>query len=204
MKNTFISQKPEPSGVPQAPENGSSGHGIRLTGSSLACGVFLLLVAMPLAYMTGVMVGRDNPLQPLPAEVAQSDRTEQGAESAENAETDGQKDDDQKSDTENAGKEILGPAELSFSRVLRAAPGEKVAAPGENRRYAMTGGPDSNATQPKMVPGMSPAVIMGPPEPPAEKASTYDFVFQVATYRTLNSAEQTRQRLENKGYRIRL
>ena len=75
MKNTFISQKPEPSGVPQAPENGSSGHGIRLTGSSLACGVFLLLVAMPLAYMTGVMVGRDNPLQPLPAEVAQSDRT---------------------------------------------------------------------------------------------------------------------------------
>ena len=204
LKNTFISQKPEPSGVPQVPENGSSGHGIRLTGSSLACGVFLLLVAMPLAYMTGVMVGRDNPLQPLPAEVAQSDRTEQGAESAENAETDGQKDDDQKSDTENAGKEILGPAELSFSRVLRAAPGEKVAAPGENRRYAMTGGPDSNATQPKMVPGMSPAVIMGPPEPPAEKASTYDFVFQVATYRTLNSAEQTRQRLENKGYRIRL
>ena len=196
MRNTFISQKGEPAKAAPAPEHRPAGHGFRLTGSSIACGVFLLLVAMPLSYMAGVMVGRSNPVQPLP------DRA--GSEADSQPEEAGQDDDAAKEDSAAAGKEILGPAELSFSRVLRAAPGEKVPAPGENFRFGPAAGPNSNATQPKMVPGMSPAVIMGPPEPPAEKAAAYDFVFQVATYRTLKSAEQTRQRLENKGYRVRL
>ena len=39
-------------------------RGFRLTLSSLVCTLFLLAVALPLAYMAGVMVGRSCPVAP--------------------------------------------------------------------------------------------------------------------------------------------
>ena len=197
--------------------------GFRLTISSLVCTLFLLAVALPLAYMAGVMVGRSCPVAPTAVERMKDEeqaRVEEAreareagsaeearhAQNAKNAKdgSAGAKASAQEDAGSAAGSQaILGPAELSYSRVLRAAPGEKVQEP-KPVRFAPAVDKEKEAAMPKMAPGMSPAVIEGPPEPPAQKADAYDFVFQVATVDSLAKAEDLRLKIEEKGYRTRL
>ncbi|MBR4747393.1 MAG: hypothetical protein IK061_08380 [Desulfovibrio sp.] len=203
--------------------------GFRLTISSLVCTLFLLAVALPLAYMAGVMVGRSCPVAPTAVERMKDEeqarveeareareaqeagsageaRHAQHARTAKNAKDGraGAKVPAQEEAGSAAGSQaILGPAELSYSRVLRAAPGEKVQEP-KPVRFAPAVDKEKEAAMPKMAPGMSPAVIEGPPEPPAQKADAYDFVFQVATVDSLAKAEDLRLKIEEKGYRTRL
>jgi hypothetical protein len=191
--------------------------GFRLTVSSLVCTLFLLAVALPLAYMAGVMVGRSCPVAPTAVE-RMKDEEQARADEAREAREAGELRKDRHAGDERAGAQdpaqeeaggasgsqaILGPAELSYSRMLRAAPGEKVQEP-KPVRFAPAVDKEKEAAMPKMAPGMSPAVIEGPPEPPAQKADAYDFVFQVATVDSLAKAEDLRLKIEEKGYRTRL
>lgn len=182
-------------------------RGFRLTLSSLVCTLFLLAVALPLAYMAGVMVGRSCPVAPTAVERMKDEeqaRAEEAREAREAGDEPAGAREPGAEDAAGAGSQaILGPAELSYSRVLRAAPGEKVQEP-RPARFAPAVDKEKEAAMPKMAPGMSPAVIEGPPEPPAQKADAYDFVFQVATVDSQASAEDLRLKIEEKGYRTRV
>ncbi len=179
-------------------------RGFRLTLSSLVCTLFLLAVALPLAYLAGVMAGRSCPVAPTAVERMKDEEQARAEEAREARQARAGEDALAKEKAEAAGaQDVLGPAELSYSRVLRAAPGEKVQEP-RPARFAPAVDKEKEAAMPKMAPGMSPAVIEGPPEPPAQKADAYDFVFQVATVDSQASAEDLRLKIEEKGYRTRV
>ena len=187
------------------PTSGSgTRRGFRLTLSSLVCTLFLLAVALPLAYMAGVMVGRSCPVAPTAVERMKDEEQARAEEAREARQARAGEESPEEEQAGAAGAQaVLGPAELSYSRVLRAAPGEKVQEP-KPVRFAPAVDKEKEAAMPKMAPGMSPAVIEGPPEPPAQKADAYDFVFQVATVDSLAKAEDLRLKIEEKGYRTRL
>ena len=92
-----------------------------------------------------------------------------------------------------------------FSRVLRAAPGEKIPEPGQIRPLkpvVPAGRTGEEAVA--QTPGMSPATASGPQEAPAMKADMYDFVFQIAAYKAKSKAEDMRMLLEAEGFRSKL
>lgn len=170
-----------------------------MTLSSLACSFFLFVIAILLSYLSGIMLGRSHPIvstSPLPTAVRE--RMLRGAN------PDGELAKGEHSDGKASVQKILEPGELAFSRMLRAAPGEILSETAVIRPLAPAVSRGPNGTLAKMPPGMSPAVIEGPPQPPAQKADTYDFVFQVAAYRTQAMADRLRLRIESKGYRGKL
>ena len=186
-----------------SPSGSGARPGFRLTLSSLVCTLFLLAVALPLAYLAGVMAGRSCPVAPTAVERMKDEEQARAEEAREARQARAGEDALAKEKAEAAGaQDVLGPAELSYSRVLRAAPGEKVQE--RPARFAPAVDREKDAARPKMAPGMSPAVIEGPPEPPAQKADAYDFVFQVATVDTPAHAEELRLKIEEKGYRTRI
>ena len=109
-------------------------RGFRLTLSSLVCTLFLLAVALPLAYMAGVMVGRSCPVAPTAVERMKDEeqaRAEEAREAREAGDEPAGAREPGAEDAAGAGSQaILGPAELSYSRVLRAAPARRCRSPG--------------------------------------------------------------------------
>lgn len=191
-------------------------RGIQFTAQRLFGSLFLLFVAMLVTYMAGVMVGRHQ----LDTELllARSLPEEPAAQMADKAEAKtkakGAKASQAEDEEENEDKEetfsILKPQELAFSRFLRAAPGEKVSEPKPLEIFKPIMLPSTNSTRRvdvpvPMAPGMSPATAGGgPPEKPEQAADLYDFVFQVAAFRSAEDAEETRIQLEAEGFRSRL
>ncbi len=177
----------------------SGRRGVVLTGQRLFSATALLLVLMPLVYMGGVLAGRWQVERELaavnPMAVLQKAQSEgSGSAGAEGV------------GSSTTADSILKPQELTFSRMLRAAPGEKPDL-GKIRPFqpAVAPAPKQDADgQPVMAPGMSPAVPSGPPEPPAQEATLFDFVFQIAAFHSTTKAEEMRIRLEAEGFRSRM
>lgn len=186
---------------------------VRLTGQRIFCGVCLLLVLMPLVFMGGVLAGRSQLEKELAAESPMAALTEEQQTQTEKTP---QQDTTEGAKEEKSGDAILKPQELTFARVLRAAPGEKVPEFGKIRPLEPVKPrvpkpiPDGDQlgqqvlTEPVMAPGMSPAVESGPPEPPTQEADLFDFVFQVAAFHSAAKAEEMRMRIEAEGFRSRM
>lgn len=210
LHNTFEKVKDSPAGeaetfgeVRQGIRMRPQGRGVQLTGQRFFGCLFLLFVAMLVVYMAGVMVGRhqlDRELlwaEKMPQEKSEESAKPQDAGGEEEASQEGSAD----------GSRILKPQELAFSRFLRAAPGEKVSEPKplENFKPFVPATNSTAVVQVPMAPGMSPATAGGgPPEKPERAAELYDFVFQVAAFRSPADAEETRIQLEAEGFRSRL
>lgn len=208
--NTFEKVKDSPAGeaetfgeVRQGIRMRPQSRGVQLTGQRFFGCLFLLFVAMLVVYMAGVMVGRhqlDRELlwaEKMPQEKSEESAKPQDAGGEEEASQEGSAD----------GSRILKPQELAFSRFLRAAPGEKVSEPKplENFKPFVPATNSTTVVQVPMAPGMSPATAGGgPPEKPETAAELYDFVFQVAAFRSSADAEETRIQLEAEGFRSRL
>ena len=177
--------------------------GVRVSGSVLACAVFLLTVAIPLAYLGGVMIGREYPVREKTEAELLAEAVERPAAVEHVTGRKAQEPDE--ADKEPVSR-ILRPYELGFSRLLHMAPGEKEV--GRVRPLAPAVDPRARAAaqpaMPEMLPGMSPAVAEGPPQPPTQKAEAYDFVFQVAAFRGMTAAESAKRRLESAGYKASL
>ncbi len=204
------------------------GRGIVLTGQRLFCTVLLLACALPLAYLGGMVTGRHVAMREnMPA--WQQEQQAAGAEARSGEKNSAGSPDESPSDGSQPGTQaIIPPQELTFARVLRAAPGEKEpetglrgvhpfrpAVPADGQagqaqpRNGQTAQSDEapqagQAPEPAMAPGMSPARVTGPPEPPQQAAELYDFVFQIAAFRAQSQADLMRLRVEAEGYRSRL
>lgn len=220
MANTPVHTVPQPGKREPSPARGAAGEpssaplpvrGVRVSLAALVCSVFLLVVATPLSYLCGVMIGREYPVraktemevwaEKAGEQARASAAARRGAEGAAGT-SEG-----------DVSSRILSPQELSFARLLHVPPGEKdvahmrplaPAVPRDTQKKRPAGEEDVPGLAEAMPPGMSPAVVEGPPQPPARKADTFDFVFQVAAYRGTAAAEGLRLRLESRGYRARL
>ncbi len=195
---------------------------IQLTAHRLFGGLFLLFVAMIVSYMAGVIMGRQQLDQELllarsmPGETAEGKADASGGSDAASETKDAAQTkkagDAEEEETKDGHFSILKPQELAFSRFLRAAPGEKVQEPRSLEIYKPIVLPTTNSTlrtdvplDVPMAPGMSPATAGGgPPQKPEQAADLYDFVFQVAAFRSAQDAEETRIQLEAEGFRSRL
>ena len=158
-------------------------RGLRLKPGTLAAVAFLFVATLVLAYLGGVMAGRSH--WRAPQETAEAE-----APVAED---------------ENAPEEhgaVLHPSDLRFATALRALPGEKPPPPPPQPDKQKEG------AAPAMPPGMRPAVPPGQTPPPPVKPTTpptvFDFVFQVAAFKDMESVDDIRQRLEGRGYRTRM
>ncbi len=172
------------SASPASVSSPDTARGLRLKPGTLAAAAFLFVAALVLAYLGGVMAGRSRWTPPvdggsgatLPASGAPAD--ERGP--------------------------VLQPSDLRFATALRAVPGEKPPAPpppsGKEK--------EKEDALPAMPPGMRPAVPPGQTPPPPVKAATpatvFDYVFQVAAFKDMESVDDIRQRLEGRGYRTRM
>ncbi len=193
---------PDADGV-REPESDSSGQkGIRLTGQRIFYTFCLMMVLMPVAFVSGILYGRYDAEQ---EHALQSPMARIQQEAAAGDEQQGEKEASEKEAAPAPEETILKPQELMFSRVLRAAPGEKIPEPGQIRPLkpvVPTGRSGEDAVA--QTPGMSPATASGPQEAPAMKADMYDFVFQIAAYKSKSKAEDMRMRLEAEGFRSKL
>ncbi len=174
--------------------------GIRLTGQRIFYTFCLMMVLMPVAFVSGILYGRYDAEQ---EHALQSPMARIQQEAAAGNEEEGEK---EASEKEAQPEEtILKPQELMFSRVLRAAPGEKIPEPGQIRplKPVVPAGKTGEEAV-AQTPGMSPATASGPQEAPAMKADMYDFVFQIAAYKAKSKAEDMRMRLEAEGFRSKL
>lgn len=157
-------------------------RGLRLKPGTLAAIVFLFMATLVLAYLGGIMAGRSHwhapqAEAPAPAPEEETPAEEHGP--------------------------VLRPSELRFATALRVAPGEKPLTPPPP--------PSDKAKEgslPAMPPGMRPAVPPGqtppPPVKPTAPATVFDYVFQVAAFKDMESVDDIRQRLEGRGYRTRM
>ena len=191
---------PEADGA-REPEGVTPGKkGIRLTGQRIFYTFCLMMVLMPVAFVSGILYGRYDAEQ---EHALKSPMARIQQEAAAGDEEDGEK---EASEKEVQPEEtILKPQELMFSRVLRAAPGEKIPEPGQIRPLkpvVPAGRTGEEAVA--QTPGMSPATASGPQEAPAMKADMYDFVFQIAAYKAKSKAEDMRMLLEAEGFRSKL
>lgn len=206
----------EDTGCPRHKDEHEDAHddlepgGVRLTGQRFFGGLFILFVAVPLVYLGGFLAGRSALEEELAlasdipkSAVEQPDVSEEasgepdGKDAARDRARNGRK-------GEESDDGILKPQELAFSRFLRAAPGEKVSEPKPLQNLPPAVPKDDPAAVP-MTPGMSPASATGgPPEKPEQTASLYDFVYQVAAFRTQEDAETARIQIEAEGFRSRL
>ena len=191
---------PDADSVREPEDVSSEQKGIRLTGQHIFYTVTLMLVLMPVAFVSGVLYGRceaeqEHAMQSPMAKIQQ----EALAENERAEEKEGSEKESQPEET------ILKPQELTFSRMLRAAPGEKIPEPGQIRplKPAATSAKDGEEAV-AQTPGMSPATASGPQEAPAMKADMYDFVFQIAAYKAKSKAEDMRMRIESEGFRSKL
>lgn len=196
------SARPRGDSGPAGPDEAGQG-GVLLTGQRLFCTLCLLLVLMPLVYMGGVLAGRHQVERELAARSPMA-----ALQKAPEASGEAGEEEDAQAGGSQPGDVILKPQELTFSRVLRAAPGEKVPELGQIRPFkpvvAAPAKPADDAA-PAMAPGMSPAVESGgPPEPPAQEADLFDFVFQIAAFHSAAKAEEMRMRIEAEGFRSRM
>lgn len=158
-------------------------RGLRLKPGTLAAVAFLFVAALVLAYLGGIMAGRSHWHAPLP---------ETADAAAPATET-----------PEDERGPVLHPSDLRYATALRVAPGEKPLTPSPPP-------PDQgkDGAPPAMPPGMRPAVPPGqkppPPAKPTNPATVFDFVFQVAAFKDMESVDDIRQRLEGRGYRTRM
>ena len=158
-------------------------RGLRLKPGTLAAVAFLFVAALVLAYLGGIMAGRSHWHAPLP---------ETADAAAPATET-----------PEDERGPVLHPSDLRYATALRVAPGEKPLTPPPPP-------PDQgkDGAPPAMPPGMRPAVPPGQKPPPPAKPTTpgtvFDFVFQVAAFKDMESVDDIRQRLEGRGYRTRM
>lgn len=171
------------SASPPLPSSGSKVRGLRLKPGTLAAVAFLFVAALVLAYLGGIMAGRSHWHAP---QVAADDAPE--TEAAPPADEHGP---------------VLHPSDLRYATALRVAPGEKPLTP-----PPPPAGKDKEGAAPAMPPGMRPAVPPGqtppPPVRPTSPATVFDYVFQVAAFKDMESVDDIRQRLEGRGYRTRM
>lgn len=158
-------------------------RGLRLKPGTLAAIAFLFVAALVLAYLGGIMAGRSHWHAP---QVEAADEPAQARETP----------------ADEHGP-VLHPSDLRFATALRTPPGEKPLTP--------SGPPPDKGREggtPPMPPGMRPAVPPGqtppPPARPTSPATIFDYVFQVAAFKDMESVDDIRQRLEGRGYRTRL
>lgn len=192
---------PDADSVRDPEDISSEQKGIRLTGQFVFYTVFLMMVLMPVSFVSGLLYGRceaeqEYALQSPMAKIQQ----EALAENEQAEEKDASEKEAQPEET------ILKPQELTFSRMLRAAPGEKIPEPGQIRPLKPAAAPSVKEGEEAVAqtPGMSPATASGPQEAPAMKADMYDFVFQIAAYKARSKAEDMRMRIESEGFRSKL
>lgn len=156
---------------------------LRLRLSSVAAAVFLAFVAMGIAYIFGVMSGRDARQQPLALE-AETIRNNDGGP----AEGSGDGEDSR----------ILAAEDLEFARILR----------NEKPMPQKDTGPAENppAAGPPQRPEQDPESARAQPENKTveDGGKIYDFVFQLAAFRDEGAADNLRQALEGYGLRTRL
>lgn len=158
-------------------------RGLRLKPGTLAAVAFLFVAALVLAYLGGILAGRSHWHAPLPET---ADASAPAAESP-----------------EDERGPVLHPSDLRFATALRAVPGEKAPTPPPTPSDK-----EKEGAPPAMPPGMRPAVPPGqkppPPAKPTTPATVFDYVFQVAAFKDMESVDDIRQRLEGRGYRTRM
>ena len=165
--------------------SGSRIRGLRLKPGTLAAVAFLFVAALVLAYLGGIMAGRSHWHAP---------QVESGDTPAPEAETEAPADEH---------GPVLHPSDLRYATALRVAPGEKPLTP-----PPPPADKNKEGAAPAMPPGMRPAVPPGqtppPPAKPTSPATVFDYVFQVAAFKDMESVDDIRQRLEGRGYRTRM
>ena len=165
--------------------SGSKARGLRLKPGTLAAVAFLFVAALVLAYLGGIMAGRSHWHAPQVGD-GNIPAPETGMEPP----------------TDEHGP-VLHPSDLRYATALRVAPGEKPLTPPPAPTDK-----GKEGTAPAMPPGMRPAVAPGqtppPPAKPASPATVFDYVYQVAAFKDMESVDDIRQRLEGRGYRTRM
>lgn len=156
--------------------------------SSIVAVSFLAVAALSLAYIGGVMVGRDSCPVPV-TEVVREDAPPEEKKAAEDESPDAQK--------------ILTAEELEFARVLR----------GEKKRPPKASQPETNPDEKKEETTVASPQAVKPdarPDVPAEPAAEiapvapgglFDYVFQVGVFGNESGADNLRQKLEGFGLR---
>ncbi len=174
-------------------------RGVALTGQRFFYVLGLMLVLMPLAYVAGMLVGRHQLDRELSASnpMTMLEKRDSSAPVKEDVEA------------QNSQDGILKPQELTFARVLRAAPGEKILEPGQLHLFKplvpQRDGRTAEENKSSTAPGTSQtAGSINPSEPPEREDAVYDFVFQIAAFHSATKAEEMRVRLEAEGFRTRM
>lgn len=172
------------------PGDANTGSGIvgsdraHLRVSTILTMVFVGITAIVLAYIGGVMSGR---------QMAQVDKQPPASPPMNSSTPSG--------DQERAG-EILAPEDLEFARVLRGQPAVKdkkiIVAPVP----AMPG----KAKEPinPVTEKLGESVLDGEPRPLPPPTELYDYIFQVGAFKDEKSSDNLRQKLEGYGFRTRL
>ncbi|MDR1856891.1 MAG: SPOR domain-containing protein [Desulfovibrio sp.] len=196
MKNVSLSD---------VPEHSPSKRTLRLPLSSVLAICVCVVAAMALAYLYGVMQGRDSASSQRQNSIVVEGRKQEESEAAKGG--------------------VLPPEELGYVQALRdeaggrgrrpvpAAPGQTP--PGPQTTPGADAAPGSNpaaGTAPGTAPGTRAAPPGAAPEAPVitttEKGRVqgkmYDFVFQVAAYKDEGSGDGLRQRLEGRGFRTQM
>lgn len=169
-------------------KNGSAHPRLRL--SSVVAVFFLAIAALSLAYIGGVMVGRDSCPVPV-TEVVREDAPPEEKAASEEESPDTQK--------------ILAAEELEFARVLR----------GEKKRLPKASQPEANydekkreatadAQQTVKPEAKTDAPVASPAEAsvsPVAAGGLFDYVFQVGVFGNEAGADNLRQKLEGFGLR---
>lgn len=172
---------------------------MRLRPSSIVAGLFLSIAAMGVAYIGGVMSGRD---------AARREREKPIVCIGENAIEAPAMIGEVSGEAEKAVEEkgILSPEELEFARVLRnerAAP--KIDA---EKDLAPAAGPADKKSeeQPENEPPLHDKGAGGEAREPAPEniGAIYDYVFQIGAFKDEAMADKLRETLEGQGFRTRM
>ncbi len=188
---------------------------IKLTFSALVTAGIVLFIGIAWSFVLGVMVGRGyNPEKKVPqlASLLPDERKAQTAPP---------------NISEQIPKgEVMKPEDLGFMTSLKGKPGEKgVSAPApaknvndpkmrplSNSMAAVQGGAGTPASQASTQGTTPPPAIQPtasqpakqPAVPPQPKQNQFDYTWQVATFKDMDSVDKLRARLEGQGLRSRV
>lgn len=177
--------------------------------TTLLAAMFLVLMAIVLAYLGGVMVGRGY----------WHDHPEMHGETVvpEGGERSAAKDETPVSAEDASAQKILAPEELRFSRVLRnetSGPGlamtpaalekpvQGMPAAQSSAAARRTAAQDDHGGQERAAPAQSSAALTDTVN--EVLPVMYDYVFQMAAFKDEESVDAVRQRLEGRGLRTRM
>lgn len=170
---------------------------LKLRFSSVLTILFLCLAALALAYVAGVMSGR-NEMRAAAGPARESAKREAAAIN----------------NNDDGG--ILAPEDLDYARVLRNEKARQPKAPADPARQEEPGQQREAAAQEKQPAGESGEPAQAADGQPAETKTRpadqddaaqdgmHDYVFQLGAFRDEESADNLRQKLEGRGLRTKL